>query len=69
LGAATEAMIDLASRARRFLAGGQRRAHIVIGKNIAGADDHRNRPGDKLVRCETINSVAAETLQRKNPIL
>jgi hypothetical protein len=64
LGAATETMIDLAGRARHFRASGQGRAHIVIGKYVAGADDHRNRPGDKLVLSETFNSVTGERLQR-----
>ena len=40
LGAAAEAMVDLASGARSGLAGRQRRAHVMVGNHIAGADDH-----------------------------
>lgn len=39
LGAASEAIIDLAGRARDFAAR-QRRAHVMIGEDVAGADDH-----------------------------
>jgi hypothetical protein len=39
LGAATEAAIDLAGRARRLL-GTERRTHVLVGQYVAGADDH-----------------------------
>src|SRR6266403_355492 len=39
LRAAAEAAIDLAGRARRLL-GTERRAHVLVGQHVAGADDH-----------------------------
>jgi hypothetical protein len=39
LGAAAETPIDLAGRARRLL-GTERRAHVLVGQYVAGADDH-----------------------------
>ena len=39
LGAAAEAAIDLAGRARRLL-GAERGAHVLVGQHVAGADDH-----------------------------
>ena len=43
LGAATKAMIDLAGGARCLLARRERRAHVLIGENVARADDHRGQ--------------------------
>jgi hypothetical protein len=40
LGAATEAMIDLARCPRRIFADRQRRAHVLVGEHVTGADDH-----------------------------
>jgi hypothetical protein len=41
LGAATEAMIDLAGRTRGFPVRRQRRTHVMIGEDVAGTDNHR----------------------------
>ena len=41
LGAAAEAAIDLTGGPRRFVAG-ERRADVVVGQHIAGANDHRD---------------------------
>jgi hypothetical protein len=43
LGAATQAVINLARRTRRIGAVGQRRAHIMIGEHVAGANNHLNK--------------------------
>ena len=39
LGAAAEATIDFAAGARRTVTG-ERRAHVLVGQHVAGADDH-----------------------------
>ena len=46
LGAAAEAAIDLARPARR--GGGDRATDIVVGEDVAGADDH-GKPRPKLL--------------------
>lgn len=40
LGAAAKTAVDLTRRPRRGLPVGKRRAHVVVGQHIAGADDH-----------------------------
>ncbi len=40
LGAATEASVDLSGRARRHLRHTYCITHVVVGKNVAGTDDH-----------------------------
>jgi hypothetical protein len=40
LSAATQAMVNLTGRARNVLARRQRRTHVVVGENVAGAHDH-----------------------------
>jgi hypothetical protein len=61
-------MINLAGRARRRFAGREGSAHVVVGENIAGTDDHRGG-GKPLVRSATIPSAADSTAQRKNGFL
>lgn len=59
LRAAAEAMVHLSRGARRGFACRQRRPHVVVGEDVAGADDHgRERPAKELVRPETISSIA-----------
>src|SRR5262245_51769286 len=43
LGAAAEAAVDLAGRARRL--GHDRRAHVMVAQHVTGTNDHRRRPG------------------------
>lgn len=63
---ATETMINLARRARDCLACRQRCAHVMIGEHVAGADNHRDGAGKKLVRSATISSALDQAAQRKN---
>ena len=44
LGATAQARIDLTGGARRLFALRQACAHIMIGKDVAGTDNHRGRP-------------------------
>ena len=51
-GAATKAVIDLAGGPRCSLVARQRRAHVVVGQHVTGADDHNLRkPGSGFVDC------------------
>src|SRR6516165_319267 len=48
LSAATEAMVNLPGRARNVLARRQRRTHVIVGENVARADDHCGEsPGEE----------------------
>lgn len=40
LGAATQASIDLVRRARHLLGSAHGVAHVVVGKHVAGTNDH-----------------------------
>src|SRR4029077_16442109 len=42
---ATEAMIDLAGRARRTFTGRERAAHVVVREHVTGTDDHDGPAG------------------------
>jgi hypothetical protein len=69
LGAAAETVIDLAGGARHGLAGRERPSHVVVGKYVAGADDHHYPAERQLVLSETIHNAACRRLQKKNVFL
>jgi hypothetical protein len=69
LGAAAETVIDLAGRARHGLAWRECPSHVVIGKYVAGADDHHYPAKRQLVLSETIHNAARQRLQKKNVFL
>lgn len=64
LSAAAEAMVDLTGGPRGGVARAQRCAHVVVGEDVAGADDHLR--GALLVRSVTITSALDYGVQRKN---
>jgi hypothetical protein len=53
LGAASEAVINLASRARSNVTARHRRAHVAVGKDVARADNHQGLDS-QLVQSATI---------------
>jgi hypothetical protein len=55
LRAATETAIDLAAGSDGVVAG-ERRAHVLVGKHVAGTDDHCGKVRHELVTYATILS-------------
>ena len=54
LSAATQAVVNLPGRAWNVLARRQRRTHVVVGENVAGAHDHLHTIIAGKVPAETV---------------